>query len=80
MPAEGLPGMHRSGEGIAVPHNPHPKSESRRPFANAQGWVGPISGTEAMTITLRIEPPISLGPQQSTSPLNLLLMGWELPK
>lgn len=52
------------------------------PAADAQGWDRPVSGTDAMTITLRTEPPISLGPHKAhlLRTWNLHLMGWELPE
>lgn len=80
LPAMGLPGMQRWRRHSSATQSSLRSLRAGRPVASAQGWVGPTLGTDTMTITLRIEPPISLGPQQSTSPLNLNLTGRELPE
>lgn len=50
-----------------------------RPVVDAQGWKGLVSGRDAMTITHRTGSPVSLGPQQSTSPSNLHLWDGKCP-
>ena len=67
LPAMGLPGIHRCGRGRAASCSPQ-SLRAGRPTANAQGWDGPVSGADEMTITYRTRSPISLGPQQSMSP------------